>query len=79
MILLPESQAYYMNKGLEDDARDVLLKGMNDQDALLSLSILKYEKQFFVSEKVTLGKKYSDVFTIYTKPLMMSLALAFFA
>jgi hypothetical protein len=30
MILLPESQAYYMNKGLEDEARDVLLKGMND-------------------------------------------------
>jgi len=79
MCFLPESQSYYINKDNDEDARKVLLKGMDENDAALELAKLRYEKQFFVSDKISIGKKYSDLFSIYTKPFLICLGLSFFA
>ena len=52
---------------------------MNDEDAEHELEVLKYERQFFFSDKVTFSKKYTDLFTIYFKPFVISLGMSFFA
>jgi MFS family permease len=78
MCFLPESQSYYINKNSEEEALEVLKKGLDDKDAKFELARLRYEKQFFVSSKVGMGRKYSDLFSVYTKPLFICLGLAFF-
>lgn len=52
---------------------------MSDEDAEKELEILKYERQFFFSDKVTFGKKYGDLFSTYSKPFFISLGMGFFA
>jgi hypothetical protein len=79
MCFLPESQSYYVNNDNYDDAAEVLKRGLPDDDAALELARLKYEKQFFISNKVSMGKKYRDLCKIYTKPLFICLTLAFFS
>jgi hypothetical protein len=44
MIFLPESQAFYINKGDEEECLNVLKKNLSDEDASLELAKLKYEK-----------------------------------
>jgi len=79
MCFLPESQSYYVNKENYDDAAEVLKRGLPDDDAALELARLKYEKQFFISNKVSMGKKYKDLCGVYAKPLWICLGLAFFS
>jgi len=52
---------------------------MNEEDAKKELKILKYERQFFMSDKVTFGKKWGDLFSVYLKPFMVSMGMSFFA
>lgn len=47
MFFLPESQSYYINNGQDEDALEVLKKGLNDEDAEMELIKLKYERRFF--------------------------------
>lgn len=79
MVFLPESQSYYVNNERYEDAAEVLKRGLPDDDAALELARLRYEKQFFVSNKVSMGKKYRDLCSVYTRPLFICLGLAFFA
>jgi len=79
MAFLPESQSYYVNNGKFEEASEVLKRGLPDDDAALELARLKYEKQFFISDKVSMGKKYRDLFGVYTRPLFICFGLAFFA
>lgn len=50
MMILPESQAYFINEGRDEDALEVLKRGLNDEDATLELQKLKYERRFFFSK-----------------------------
>ena len=52
---------------------------MSDEDAERELEVLKYERQFFFSDKVTFWKKYEDLFTTYAKPFWISVGMSFFA
>lgn len=79
MCFLPESQSYLVNNERYDEALEVLKVGLPDDDAALELARLKYEKQFFVSDKIKVGKKYRDLCSVYTKPLFLCLGLAFFS
>lgn len=79
MVFLPESQSYYVNKGEFEKASEVLKRGLPDDDATLELARLKYEKQFFISDKVSMGKKYRDLCGVYTRPLFICFGLAFFS
>jgi hypothetical protein len=78
MCFLPESQSYYINKGDNETALEVIKVGLGDQDAEFELARLKYEKQFFVSDKISLGRKYKDLCTVFAKPLWICLGLSFF-
>lgn len=40
---------------------------------------LKYQRKFFVSDKVSMSKKYEDLFFVYRKPFLICLGLAFFS
>jgi len=52
---------------------------MPDEDAEKELEILKYERQFFFSDKVTFSKKWGDLFSTYAKPFWISVGMSFFA
>jgi MFS family permease len=47
MFFLPESQYHLINVGQDDDALEVLKRGLSDDDAELELMKLKYERRFF--------------------------------
>ena len=40
---------------------------------------LRYQRRFFVSDKIGMGRKYKDLFKTYRKPFLLSLGLAFFS
>jgi len=52
---------------------------MNEEDAEKELAVLKYQRQFFFSDKITFSKKWGDLFSTYTKPFFISVGMAFFA
>lgn len=47
MFFLPESQYYLINNAQDEDALEVLKRGLSDEDAELELMKLKYERRFF--------------------------------
>lgn len=79
MVCLPESQVYYINNGKDEEAKKVLLKGLDEADAGFEMERLKYQRRFFVSDKIGAGQKYKDLFTTFRKPFSISLILAFFS
>lgn len=79
MCFLPESPSYLVNNERDEEALKVLKVGLPDYDATLELARLKYEKQFFVSDKINAGRKYRDLFSVYIRPLFLCLGLAFFS
>lgn len=78
MIILPESQAYYINKGMDEEALECLKRGLNDEDAELELKKLKYERRFFDSKGVDYFVKCKDLFGAYFHPFILAVALASF-
>lgn len=62
---MPESHCYYINNGKDEDALKILKQQMADEDAEKELKILKYERQFFFSDKVTFTKKFEDLYNVY--------------
>ena len=62
---MTESHCYYINKGKDEDALKILKQQMSDEDAEKELKILKYERQFFFSDKVTFTKKFEDLWNVY--------------
>jgi len=55
------------------------LKGLSEEDAEFEMLRLKYQRRFFISDKISAAKKYRDLFTVYKRPFLISLGLAFFA
>ena len=78
-LFMPESHHYYINKGDDTEALVILKYQMKDEDAEKELEVLKYQRQFFFSDKVTFGKKWSDLFSTYKKPFYISIGMSFFA
>lgn len=79
MCCLPESQVYYINNNKDDEAKKVLLKGLSEEDAEFEMHRLRYQRKFFISDKVSTAKKYKDLFSTFRRPFLISLGLAFFA
>lgn len=52
---------------------------MTKEDAKKELEKLKFEKRFYTSDKLTLGRKWADLCTTYRKPLWICIGLAFFS
>jgi len=52
---------------------------LEEEDAGFEMERLKYQRKFFVSDKISAGKKYKDLFTTFKKPFLISLGLAFFS
>lgn len=78
LILLPESPMYYLFVEDDEKALEVLKSYLREEDAEKYLKKLKYEKYFIHSPKLTYGKKCTDIFTTYLKPLSISIGLVFF-
>jgi len=57
---------------------ETLQLSLKEEDAEKFLKKLKYEKYFIHSSKLTYGKKCTDMFTTYFKPLSISIGLVFF-
>lgn len=57
----------------------VLMKGLPEADAGFEMERLKYQRRFFVSDKIKTSRKYKDLFTVFKKPFLISLGLAFFS
>lgn len=53
--------------------------GFSDEDAERELKKLKFERKFFVSEKLTESMKWSDLFFVYNYPLIVTVGLSFFS
>ena len=79
MICLPESQIYYINKGNDEEAKKVLMRGLDEADAGFEMERLKYQRRFFVSDKIDFAKKCKDLFKTFRRPFLISLGLTFFA
>jgi hypothetical protein len=55
------------------------MKGLDEEDAGFEMERLKYQRRFFVSDKISMTKKYKDLFNVYRKPFLICLGLSFFS
>lgn len=80
IFMLPESQVFFMNNDQDDEAKKVVLRGVEKpEDADWYMRQLKLERRFYWSKKVDYLAKCRDLFGTYGKSFGIAIILATFS